>query len=93
MSASRGHHCPVRRKSRSLRCVVHRCMRQDTSAAKLEEILRLGDGQWSWMPTLEYRRDPFSRSTASICPRHNRVSNSENSKLLSQIIRSLAAAR
>lgn len=72
MSAVRGHRCPIRRKSRSLRCVVSRCMRQDTSVAVLEEILRLGAGQWSWMPSLDYRRDPFFRSSGTTCPRQKR---------------------
>lgn len=72
MSSLRGHRCPIRRKSRSLRCAVQRCMRQPSTVSNLEEILRLGEGQWSWMPSLEYRRDPFFRSTRSICVRHSR---------------------
>jgi hypothetical protein len=72
MSAGRGHICPIRRKSRSLRSVITRCLRQDASIAVLEEILRSGAGQWTWTPSLNYRRDPFFRGNAGVCERPRR---------------------
>lgn len=67
MSAGRGHVCPIRRKSRSLRSVITRCLRQDASIAALEEILKSGAGTWTWTPSLGYRRDPFSRDGGTDC--------------------------
>ena len=72
MSAGRGHICPIRRKSRSLRSVITRCLRQDTSIAVLEEILRSGASQWTWTPSLNYRRDPFSKDSGSACEKPRR---------------------
>jgi hypothetical protein len=72
MSAGRGHICPTRRKSRSLRSVITNCLRQDASIALLEEILRSGAAQGTSTPSLNYRRDPFVKDNSINCERPRR---------------------